>query len=146
MNELEQLENINVDRLYKDVSDLIENAKVKVVSHVNTEFVILNWNIGNRIKNELLDNRKPEYGKKVIKNLSKRLMEKYGRGYSYSNLYRMLQINKDFEDFENFATLSQKFEKAKALDLKISLRLIFMEIFYLHQKRYKVIPKTIKKG
>ena len=36
MNELEQLENINVDRLYKDVSDLIENAKVKVVSHVNT--------------------------------------------------------------------------------------------------------------
>ena len=77
MNELEQLENINVDRLYKDVSDLIESAKVKVVSHVNTEFVILNWNIGNRIKNELLDNKKPEYGKKVIKNLSKRLMEKY---------------------------------------------------------------------
>ena len=56
---LEQLENINVDKLYKDVSDLIESAKVKVVSHVNTEFVILNWNIGNRIKNELLDNKKP---------------------------------------------------------------------------------------
>lgn len=88
----------------RDVSDLIESAKVKVVSHVNTEFVILNWNIENRIKNELLDNKKPEYGKKVIKNLSKRLIEKYGRGYSYSNLYRMLQIN---EDFENFATLSQ---------------------------------------
>ena len=56
---LEQLENINVDKLYKDVSDLIESAKVKVVSHVNTEFVILNWNIENRIKNELLDNKKP---------------------------------------------------------------------------------------
>ena len=36
--------------------------------------------------------------------------------------------------------------KNEALDLGISLRLIFMEIFYLHQKRYKVIPKTIKKG
>ena len=50
MNELEQLENINVDKLYKDVSDLIESAKANVVSHVNTEFVILNCNIGNRIK------------------------------------------------------------------------------------------------
>ena len=47
------------------------------------KFVILNWNIGNRIKTELLDNKKPDYGKKVIKNLSKRLIEKYGRGYSY---------------------------------------------------------------
>ncbi|MCI8636667.1 MAG: hypothetical protein HFJ36_02220 [Clostridia bacterium] len=27
----------------------------------------------------------------------KRLIEKYGRGYSYSNLYRMLQINEDNE-------------------------------------------------
>lgn len=55
-----------------------------------------------------MDNKKPEYGKRVIKQLSKRLIEKYGRGYSYSNLYRMLQINEDFEDFEKFATLSQK--------------------------------------
>lgn len=108
MNELEKIENINVDKLYNDVADLIESAKGKVVSHVNTEFVILNWNIGNRIKTELLDNKKPDYGKKVIKNLSKRLIEKYGRGYSYSNLYRMLQINEYFSDFENFATLSQK--------------------------------------
>ena len=100
MNELEKIGNINVDKLQNDVADLIENAKVKVVSHVNTEFVILNWNIGNRIKNELLNNKKPDYGKKVIKNLSNRLIEKYGRGYSYSNLYRMLQINEDFSDFK----------------------------------------------
>ena len=32
----------------------------------------------------------------------------YGKGYSYSNLYRMLQIHECFQDFENFATLSQK--------------------------------------
>ena len=108
MNELENIDNINIDVLYNDVSNLIEKAKIQVVSHVNTEFVILNWSIGNRIKNELLDNKKPEYGKRVIKELSKRLIEKYGRGYSYSNLYRMLQINEDFEDFEKFATLSQK--------------------------------------
>ena len=70
MNELEQLENINVDRLYKDVSDLIENAKVKVVSHVNTEFVILNWNIGNRtgLNNKIIFdiNKKEDYIQAII--------------------------------------------------------------------------------
>ncbi|MFR2571776.1 MAG: PDDEXK nuclease domain-containing protein [Clostridia bacterium] len=108
MNELENIDNINIDALYNDVAGMIEKAKQQVAIHVNTELVILNWNIGNRIKVELLNNKKPEYGKQVIKELSKKLVRNYGRGYSSSNLYRMLQLNEFFEDFENFATLSQK--------------------------------------
>ena len=108
MNELENVDNINIDALYNDVAGMIEKAKQQVAIHVNTELVILNWNIGNRIKVELLNNKKPEYGKQVIKELSKKLVRNYGRGYSSSNLYRMLQLNEFFEDFENFATLSQK--------------------------------------
>ena len=108
MNDLEKINNINIDMLYNDVSNMIEKAKEQVAMHVNTELVILNWNIGNRIKVELLDNKKPEYGKQVIKELSKRLVNNYGRGYSSSNLYRMLQLNEYFTDFEKFATLSQK--------------------------------------
>lgn len=108
LENLENLDNINIDNLYYDVSDLIEKAKKNVAHHVNTEFVVLNWNIGDRIKKELLNNQKPEYGKRVIKRLSERLILKYGRGYSYSNLYRMMQLNEYFGDFKKFATLSQK--------------------------------------
>ncbi len=108
MNELENPNNIDIDNLYNDVSNMIEKAKEQVSIHVNTELVVLNWNIGNRIKVELLNNKKPEYGKQVIKELSKKLVRNYSRGYSSSNLYRMLQLNEDFEDFEKFATLSQK--------------------------------------
>ena len=108
MSDLENLDNINIDDLYYDVLDLIEKAKKNVAHHVNTEFVVLNWNIGDRIKKELLNNQKPEYGKRVIKRLSERLILKYGRGYSYSNLYRMMQLNEYFGDFKKFATLSQK--------------------------------------
>ena len=107
MNDLENINNINIDILYNDVSNMIEKAKEQVAIHVNTELVMLNWNIGNRIKVELLDNKKPEYGKQVIKELSKKLVENYGRGYSSSNLYRMLQLNEFFSDFKNFATLSR---------------------------------------
>ena len=67
MNDLENINNINIDILYNDVSNMIEKAKEQVAIHVNTELVMLNWNIGNRIKVELLDNKKPEYGKVFIK-------------------------------------------------------------------------------
>jgi len=118
MKELEDVNNkIDVEDLYQDVAVLIDNAKKNVVLHVNTEFVILNWNIGKKIKNEILKNNKPEYGKQVIKELSKKLIKDYGKGYSYSNLYRMLQINECFKEFENFATLSQKLSWSHFVEL-----------------------------
>ena len=49
MNELENLNNVDIDNLYNDVSNMIEKAKEQVAIHVNTELVVLNWNIGNRI-------------------------------------------------------------------------------------------------
>jgi len=118
MKDLEDVNNkIDVEDLYQDVAVLIDNAKKNVVLHVNTEFVILNWNIGKKIKNEILKNNKPEYGKQVIKELSKKLIKDYGKGYSYSNLYRMLQINECFKEFENFATLSQKLSWSHFVEL-----------------------------
>ena len=54
--------------------------------HVNTKLVMLNWNIGNKIKVELLNNKKPEYAEQVIKELSKKLVRNYGRGYSSSKM------------------------------------------------------------
>ena len=108
MGNLESINSIKMDKLYNDVSRMIDEAKKRVAIHVNTELVLLNWNIGDRIKKEVLENKKPEYGKKVIKELSKKLIANYGRGYSYSNLYRMLQLNEYFSDYKIFATLSQK--------------------------------------
>lgn len=37
---MNELENINVDKLYNDVADLIEKAKIQVVSHINTEGIL----------------------------------------------------------------------------------------------------------
>ena len=100
--------NIQINELYNNIRNLIENSKKKVAFHVNSELVILNWNIGKKIKSELLNYKKPEYGRQIIKELGKKLVIKYGRGYSYSNLYRMIQMVEYFEDFEKIVTLSQK--------------------------------------
>ena len=37
-----------------------------------------NWYIGKRIKEDVLFNQRAEYGKQVIKNLSRRLIGRYG--------------------------------------------------------------------
>ena len=73
-----------------------------------TDISNLYYNIGKTIKEKVLKLEKPEYGKAVIKELSGMLMSKYGRGYSYSNLYRMVQLSENFDSGEIFATVSQK--------------------------------------
>jgi predicted nuclease of restriction endonuclease-like (RecB) superfamily len=46
----------------------------------------MNWQIGKRIKEDVLYNRRAEYGKQVVKNLSIRLIERYGQGWGYEKL------------------------------------------------------------
>lgn len=68
MNELESIDNINIDDLYNKIVTLIENAKRNVATTVNQEMTLLHWNIGKDITDNVLKNKKAEYGKSVIKN------------------------------------------------------------------------------
>lgn len=95
-----------VEKLYDKISILIENAKRNVAIKVSSELTMLYWNIGKYIKENVLNEQKAEYGKEIVKELSIKLIAKYGNGYSYSNLYRMLQIYEYFNEHEIFATLS----------------------------------------
>ncbi len=47
--------------LISDVRTLIENAKSRVALVVNSEMTMLYWNIGKRIKDEILQDEKAEY-------------------------------------------------------------------------------------
>ena len=57
MKELINGNNIDVNELYNDVSNIIDDTKQRVVFQINTELIDLTWNIGNRIKKELLKTR-----------------------------------------------------------------------------------------
>lgn len=117
MDKLENIDNINIDELYKRIVKLIENAKRNVAIKVNNEMTLLYWNIGKNINNNILNNQKAEYGKAIIKQLSQRLTRKYGRGYSRANLFRMLKIYEYFNDFEIFSTLSRKLSWSHFVEL-----------------------------
>lgn len=87
----------NIEPLIDNVKELIDNAKQKVVQTVDNHRVMLYWNIGQLIFKDIQqEKRRAEYGKEIIKNLSKEIEPLYGSGYSYRQLYLFLQFYKSF--------------------------------------------------
>jgi len=92
--------------LYHNVSDLIETTKKKVYHSVNSEIVLLYWNIGKTIKEDIIKGERAGYGEKLIEELAKELSDQYGKGYSKRNLFRMIKFYESFMDCEIVTTVS----------------------------------------
>jgi hypothetical protein len=75
------LKNINGE-LFSDVKLIIDEAKNHVAITVNSSTSILYWSVGNRIQTDILQNKRADYGKFVIKKLSEQLTIEYGKGWS----------------------------------------------------------------
>ena len=74
-------------QFYEKVSDLLEQARRNVKSAVNLSMVYTYYEIGKIIiEEEQNGNNRAEYGKYILKELSKHLTEKFGKGFSVTNL------------------------------------------------------------
>ena len=83
---------------FKQISDMITEARSRTEIAVNSELVSLYWNVGKVIKTQILEGNKPEYGKSVIENLSQDLVAEYGRSYNQRNLFHMVKFYEVFSD------------------------------------------------
>ena len=72
--------------LFQDVCEIIDGARKHVATYVNTEVCFTNWYVGKRIKEDVLLNKRAEYGKQVLRRLSVKLNQKYGNGWGYEKL------------------------------------------------------------
>jgi hypothetical protein len=80
----------DIASLMVEVRDLIQSARRGVASVVDTFQVMTNFEIGRRIvEHEQQGEKRAEYGKEMLKELSARLTEEFGRGFSRSNLEYM---------------------------------------------------------
>ena len=93
---------------FKQISDIIVEARNRAEIAINSELVLLYWNIGKVIKTEILIGDKPEYGKSVIESLSRELVAEYGKGYSKSNLFNMVKLYEVYSDEQIFHSLRGK--------------------------------------
>lgn len=88
---------IDNKELLNRIIDLIEEAREKAIRSVDFHRVQLNWHIGRYIfEDEQQGKVRAEYGKYLIKYLSKNLEPIYGSSYSTRNLYFFIQFYKSF--------------------------------------------------
>lgn len=78
--------------IYNGIKRLVNSSKNKVYSVVNIEMLNLYWNIGKIIVDKQGGIEKAKYGEGLIKKLSVKLTEEFGKGFSMQNLRRMRQF------------------------------------------------------
>ena len=81
--------------LFERVVTILEQARGNVVRVVNTNMVVAYWLIGREIVEALQDGEeRAEYGKQKLIDLSTRLTQHYGNGFSVPNLqnFRMFYL------------------------------------------------------
>lgn len=73
-----------------------QSSKSQIITSVNNQILLCYWEIGKYVVEfEQGGSIKAEYGKALLSNLSKDLSNKYGKGFSRSNLsYMRLLYNK----------------------------------------------------
>jgi len=79
--------------LVHNIIELIDKTRQQVAQSVNVQLTMMYWHIGKQINDDLLKNKRAEYGKRLIANLSKKLKERYGRGFSKRNIHNFIKFN-----------------------------------------------------
>ena len=94
--------------LLKDLRELIAEARQDVARQVNSALVLLYWRMGKRIRQDILKEKRAEYGEQIVATLSRQLVIEFGNGYSRPNLFRMIRFAEVFADEEIVSTLSRQ--------------------------------------
>ncbi|EGR0491175.1 hypothetical protein VCSRO161_2479 [Vibrio cholerae] len=92
--------------LVEDISLLVASAKQRAAAAINNEITLLYWQVGNRVRQEVLGGGRADYGKQVIATLATELTAQYGKGWSKRNLAQMVKFAEVFTDAHIVQTLS----------------------------------------
>ena len=110
-------ETTRMDVLFERVSALIEQARRRVMTSVNIAEVYTKYSIGQYIvEDEQQGNARAEYGKQVLKELSVRLTERFGDGWSVETLDKCRKFYRVYSSKQISSTMQTKLEFVNSVD------------------------------
>ncbi len=135
------------NELFKEIKNIIQESRFTVSNLVNSNLTMLFWNIGNRIKKEILKGSRAEYGKEIVANISLKLISEFGNSYSVKNLWRMIQFVEIFPNKEKVVSLIRHLSWTHfiaLLPLKDELqREFYIELCRLEKWSVRILRKQI---
>lgn len=118
------------------VISILDQARANVVRAVNSNMVIAYWLIGREIIQAVQGGEdRADYGKRLLQDLSQQLTERYGRGFSVTNIryfrlfyqaysYRSPEIRHkacdEFEPLENMETFLKPVDNLQGFSAQLS--------------------------
>jgi len=89
-NDMQELIPNDISGIYHQIREILIQARSRALRAVNAEMVACYWEIGRLIvEEEQQGEKRAEYGKRLIRDLSKRLSEEFGKGFDRTNLQHM---------------------------------------------------------
>lgn len=102
---------------FENVGNLLEEAKKRTKTAVNISMVYTYYEIGKMIiEEEQNGSDRAEYGKNILQNLSMYLNERFGRGFSVTNLKQMRKFYIVYSSDQIGQKLSDQFENLPTTD------------------------------
>jgi predicted nuclease of restriction endonuclease-like (RecB) superfamily len=89
---------ISVKPLFEDLRGLILQSRENLAHTVNTGIARLYWEIGSRIRRDILKCKRAKYGAEIVPELASRLSAEFGRGFNSRNIFRMVRFAEVFPD------------------------------------------------
>ncbi|MDD4049339.1 MAG: DUF1016 N-terminal domain-containing protein, partial [Clostridia bacterium] len=88
-----------------EIKQILMLARENVAKAVNNELLLAYWHIGKIIvENEQYGSEKAEYGKQLLKVLSKDLTRELGKGFSRSNLQNMRLLYLNYPIYQSLSS------------------------------------------
>lgn len=81
-----------------EVREMILSARRHTAQAVNAGLTMLYWRIGERVRREILNEKRAEYGAQIVQALSGQLEAEFGRGFSEKSLRHMVRFAEAFPD------------------------------------------------
>jgi len=84
--------------LLADVRELIVQARQAVAHTINAGLTLLYWQIGRRVRQDILREKRAGYGERIVSALGTQLTREFGRGFTARNLAYMIRFAEVFPD------------------------------------------------
>lgn len=98
----------NINSIVGDVKAIIEKSRENTAVFINETITVLYWQVGKRIRQEILNEKRAEYGKEIINILSSQLSTEFGNGWSSKQLRHCLRFAEIFQEEQIVSALRRQ--------------------------------------